>query len=119
LPDEKDFAVESSIIRHRLSDDTVEVALSGEIDMENAHEIRDAVDAALTAGSPPLIRIDLHAVTLIDSMGISALVGAHHTAKVRGTHLVVVNPNEFVYRQLYISGLVGLLGRPRPRAGSD
>ena len=106
------------IKQRRLPDGVVEIAPRGEIDMENAHELRDAVDAALTIEAPQLIRVDLDAVDVIDSIGISALVGGYHTAKVRGARLVVANPSDFVYRQLYISGLVGLLGWPRPRAAA-
>ena len=29
--------------------------------------------------------------------------------------LVVTEPSEFVYKQLFISGVVGLFGSPRPR----
>jgi anti-anti-sigma regulatory factor len=60
-------------------------------------------------------------VPFVDSVGISALVGGYHTAKVRGTRLTVSDPTEFVYKQLYISGVVGLFGAPQPpaTAGED
>jgi anti-anti-sigma factor len=110
--------VESSITTRRLSGGVVEIVPRGEIDLRNAHELRDAVDAVFAADQPTLIRVDLWWVRFIDSVGISALVGGYHTAAVRGARLVVTNPSEFVYRQLYISGLVGLFSAPRPRAGS-
>jgi anti-sigma B factor antagonist len=110
--------VDSSITTRRPSGGVVEIVPHGEIDLQNAHELRDAVDAAFVEDEPTLIRVDLWWVRFIDSVGVSALVGSYHTAAVRGARLVVTNPSEFVYRQLYISGLVGLFGAPRPRVGS-
>jgi anti-sigma B factor antagonist len=107
--------VEFSITTRRLSGGVVEISPHGEIDLETASELRGAVDAAFAADEPTLIRIDLHDVAFVDSVGISALVGGYHTAAIRGSRLVVCDPSEFVYKQLYISGVVGLLGSPHPR----
>lgn len=112
--------MEFSITTRRLSGGVVEISPRGEIDLENAHQLRGAIDAALIgAETPRMIRVDLWSVTFIDSVGISALVAGYHTAVVRGARLVVVNPTEFVYRQLYISGLIGLFGAPRPQPASQ
>jgi anti-sigma B factor antagonist len=110
--------VEFSITTRRLPGGVVEIVPHGEIDLETAPELRGAVDAAFAADLPTLIRIDLRDVAFVDSVGISALVGSYHTAKVRGTRLTVTEPSEFVYKQLYISGVVGLFGAPRPRTAS-
>jgi anti-sigma B factor antagonist len=107
--------VEFSITTRRQSGGVVEIVPRGEIDLDNAHDLRGAIDAVFTAEPPVLIKVDLDEVTFIDSVGISALVTSYHTAAVRGTRLIVTNPSDFVYRQLYISGLVGLFSAPRPR----
>jgi len=112
------IVVEFSITTRRLPGGVVEIVPHGEIDLETAPELRGAVDAAFAAEQPELIRIDLSEVAFVDSVGISALVGSYHTANVRGTHLTVTAPSEFVYKQLYISGVVGLFGVPHPRAAS-
>jgi len=111
--------VEFSITTRRLSGGVVEIVPHGEIDLETAPEIRGAVDAAFAADEPVLIRVDLSDVVFVDSVGISALVGGYHTAAIRGTRLVVTEPSEFVYKQLFISGVVGLFGSPRPRNPVD
>jgi anti-anti-sigma factor len=111
--------VEFSITTRQSPGGVVEIVPHGEIDLETAAELRGAVDAAFAADQPTLIRVDLRDVAFVDSAGISALVGAYHTAKVRGARLTVTEPSEFVYKQLYISGVVGLFGAPRPRSGSD
>jgi anti-sigma B factor antagonist len=110
--------VEFSITTRRLPGGVVEIVPHGEIDLETAPELRGAVDAAFAANPLTLIRVDLSDVTFVDSVGISALVGSYHTARVRGAHLTVTEPSEFVYKQLYISGVVGLFGAPRPRTTS-
>jgi anti-anti-sigma factor len=111
--------VEFSITTRRLPGGVVEIVPHGEIDLETASELRGAVDAAFAADQPSIIRIDLRDVAFVDSVGISALVGAYHTANVRGARLTVTEPSEFVYKQLYISGVVGLFGAPQPHSGSE
>ena len=102
------------ITTRQLADGTVEIAPSGEIDLDNAHTMRDAVNDALTAGTPARISLDLQRVMLIDSIGIGILVACFHTAAASGVKLVVNHPSPTVYRQLWISGLVGLLGCAEP-----
>jgi anti-anti-sigma factor len=98
----------------RLLDGTVNISAHGEVDMDTAYLIRDAVDRALTGDKPAGIVIDIALVTLIDSVGIGTLVSCFHTAAASGVRLVVTHAPTMVYRQLWASGLVGLLGLPTP-----
>jgi anti-anti-sigma factor len=98
----------------QLADGTVEIAPSGEIDLDNAHVMRDAVNDVLTRSTPARIALDLQRVVLIDSIGIGVLVACFHTAAASGVKLTVAHPGPTVYRQLWISGLVGLLGCAEP-----
>ena len=102
------------ITTRQLADGTVEIAPTGEIDLDNAHILRDAVNAALNAGTPGRICVDLQRVMLIDSIGIGILVACFHAAAASGVRLVVSHPSPTVYRQLWVSGLVGLLGCAEP-----
>ncbi len=102
------------ITTRQLADGTVEITPSGEIDLDNAHVMRDAVNDVLTSTTPSRIRLDLHRVMLIDSIGIGILVACFHAAAASGVKLVVTHPGSTVYRQLWISGLVGLLGCAEP-----
>lgn len=104
------------ITTRQLADGTVEIAPSGEIDLDNAHVMRDAVNDALTSTTPGKICLDLARVMLIDSIGIGILVACFHTAAASGVKLVVSHPSPTVYRQLWISGLAGLLGCVEPPA---
>jgi anti-sigma B factor antagonist len=94
--------------------DSVEILLEGEIDVENAYEIRDAVAARLTDSTPGRIELNLQRVTFIDSVGISAMVGAFQLAQIAGVKLVVTRPSRFAHRQLWVTGLLGLFGSPQP-----
>jgi anti-anti-sigma factor len=103
-----------SITTSTLANGAVEVAPQGEIDVENAYEIREAVAAQLAAAHPGRIELNMQHVTFIDSVGISALVGAFQLAAVSGVKLVVTRPSRFAHRQLWVAGLLGLFGSPTP-----
>ena len=80
------------ITTRQLADGTAEIAPSGEIDLDNAHVMRDAVNDVLTASTPGKICLDLQRVMLIDSIGIGILVACFHTAAASGVKLVVSHP---------------------------
>ena len=103
-----------SITTSTLASGAVEVSPRGEIDVENAYSIRDAVAAQLADDRPERIELNMQNVTFIDSVGISALVGAHQLAGISGVKLVVTRPSRFAHRQLWVTGLLGLFGNPDP-----
>lgn len=82
--------------------DAARVLVEGEVDVSNADELRNAVDAALDA---PEVTVDLSQVPYIDSTGIGVLVGAAHRAADAGKKLVVASPQKNVARVL---GLLGV-----------
>jgi anti-anti-sigma factor len=105
-----------------LADGAIEVSPRGEIDVENAYEIREAVAAQLADGTPVRIELNMQHVTFIDSVGISALVAAFQLAGVSGVKVVVTRPSRFAHKQLWVTGLLGLFGNPQPHqddAASD
>jgi anti-sigma B factor antagonist len=109
-----------SIMTSTLADDVVEVSPNGEIDVENAYEIREAVATLLADGRPARIELNMQNVTFIDSVGISALVGAFQLAAVSEVKLIVTRPSRFAHRQLWVTGLLGLFGNPMPHGnGAD
>ena len=103
-----------SITTSQLADDVAELSPSGEIDVENAYEIREAVAARLGQGHLTRIELNMRHVTFIDSVGISALVAAYQLAAVSNVRLVVTRPSRFAHRQLWVTGLAGLFGNPQP-----
>ncbi|WP_213455010.1 STAS domain-containing protein [Rhizomonospora bruguierae] len=103
-----------SIITSKVAGNAVEIAPRGEIDVDTAGEVRDAVAAVLTQSRPSRIELNMRLVSFIDSVGISALVAGFQTAEVSGVKLVVTEPSRFVHRQLWVTGLLGLFGAPEP-----
>lgn len=83
---------------------TKQVLVSGEVDVSNAAQLRDAIDAALPAAEGDLA-VDLAEVPYIDSTGIGVLVGAAHRASEAGKKLIVARPQKNVERVL---GLLGV-----------
>ena len=106
--------VRLSIVTTRLAGDVEEIRLRGEIDVDTAGEVRDAVAEVLARSRPAQINLNLRSVSFIDSVGISALVAGFQTAQVSGVKLVVTEPSRFVHRQLWVTGLLGLFGAPEP-----
>lgn len=84
--------------------DAARVLVEGEVDVSNADELRNAVDAALALDAPE-VTVDLSQVPYIDSTGIGVLVGAAHRAADAGKKLVVESPQKNVARVL---GLLGV-----------
>ncbi|MBE6479523.1 MAG: STAS domain-containing protein [Olsenella sp.] len=80
------------------------LAVSGEVDVSNASELRDALDAAF-ADDLAEVEVDLADVAYIDSTGIGVLVGAAHHAQEAGVTLTVARPQRNVARVL---GLLGV-----------
>jgi anti-sigma B factor antagonist len=106
--------VSLSITTSTLTGGVVEIAPRGEIDVETAHEVREAVAGQLSDARPVRIELNLRQVTFIDSVGISALVAAFQIMSVGGVKLVVTKPSRFAHRQLWVTGLLGLFGAPQP-----
>ncbi len=84
---------------------TVTLAVTGEVDVSNASELRAQADAVLADGFTGELVVDLSQVPYIDSTGIGVLVGAAHRAQEAGASLAVANPQKNVERVL---GLLGV-----------
>jgi anti-sigma B factor antagonist len=83
--------------------DMVVLAVSGEVDMLTAPQVKAAVVSVL-AGSPPVMVIDLLAVSFLGSAGLAVLVEAAQTAGER-TRLRVVAAGSATLRPLQATGL--------------
>ncbi|MBO0867197.1 MAG: STAS domain-containing protein [Micromonosporaceae bacterium] len=91
---------------------TVVIRPEGEIDADNAHQMREAISALLAERPPNTITIDMSGVTFVDSVAIGALVGCYHASVACKVRLQVVNLTAQVHRLLYVAGLLGLFGTP-------
>lgn len=87
----------------------VRLAVSGEIDVSNAPELRAAIDDAF-AGGPAAVEVDIAEVPYIDSTGIGVLVGAAHRAAEEQGSFAVTHPQRNVARVLTLLGMGDELG---------
>ena len=89
---------------------TVRVAVVGEIDIAVHDQLRDALAAALRASPTAELVVDLAATTFQDAGSIAVLLHAQHQARRAGRHLRITNPQHPTVRQvLDITGTLRVL----------
>ncbi len=86
------------------------VTVKGEVDVSNAAQVRDALDALLSDSAITLITVDLKDVPYIDSTGIGVLVGGAGRAKEAGKTLSATNVSPNVARILGMLGVEDIIG---------
>ena len=94
------------------SPDAGEIRLQvwGELDLEAAPPLLDAILCAGLAGSDgQRVVVDLADVSFIDSSGLAALVDAHRRLAAQRQQLVVANPDTHVWRIFTLSGIDQIL----------
>jgi anti-sigma B factor antagonist len=85
------------------ADGRVVISLAGELDLYNAHEVREAL-LECTAESPERLVVDLSAVKFIDSTALGVLIEARTRMENRRGFLLAA-PGLETRRALEISGL--------------
>jgi len=79
------------------------LALTGEIDMATAGDLRAAADRSMREVTR--VVLDFRGVTFCDSQGLSTLISLNRQASETGGQLVLVNIGDFMARLLEITGL--------------
>jgi anti-sigma B factor antagonist len=96
------------------------LAVSGEVDLHTAPQLRAALTGAVDAAGPasPDVVVDLSDVGFVDSTGLGEIVAAHKALASRGArlHLVVTRPR--VQRLIRLTGLDGVLDVHPDRASA-
>ncbi|MEU7892781.1 STAS domain-containing protein [Nonomuraea sp. NPDC049152] len=67
--------------------------LTGDFDFGSSAEVRDRVTKALDLSRPPMIVIDMQAVSVCDSSGLSVLVYLHKAVTASGGRLLLSGLN--------------------------
>ncbi|MFG2045229.1 STAS domain-containing protein [Dactylosporangium sp. NPDC048998] len=80
------------------------IVVSGEIDLQTADQLRDAVHAALALPIPRIV-IDLAGIEFCDSTGLSVFVYGHRSCMERNGFLALAAPNAFMTRLLTTVGI--------------
>ncbi|SDF96261.1 anti-anti-sigma factor [Lentzea fradiae] len=101
---------ESPLLTVRAADiaGVVVVAVEGEIDVDTADEVLDALREGFRGEGPALVA-DLTEVTFFGSTGISTLITAHELADEHGKDFHVVAPQRAVKRPLQVTGVADVL----------
>jgi anti-sigma B factor antagonist len=81
------------------------LAVTGEIDLSSAARFAQELATLVDDGSNT-VRVDMSAVTFIDSSGVRELLAANREAEAAGTRLVLANPSAACRRVLEISGVL-------------
>jgi anti-sigma B factor antagonist len=91
-------------VRTIASDDwRAAIALHGELDVANAHELRDELTKHIEAGRR-VIRVDLQRVSFIDSTAIGELIHATQLCSAEHGSLILTNVSAGLYRVLKLTG---------------
>ncbi|MGB3440739.1 MAG: STAS domain-containing protein [Actinophytocola sp.] len=86
------------------------VRLAGAVDVDTAPALRaELTELISAAGRGAELRVDLGEVSIVDSSGLSALVGAHRLAVAKDARLLLVGLPAHVARMLTVTGLDELL----------
>ena len=79
------------------------IALHGELDVANAHELHDELAKHIDAGRR-VIRIDLQQVSFIDSTALGELINATERCSAEHGSLILTNVSAGLYRVLRRTG---------------
>ena len=82
--------------------------LRGELDLATAPGLGQAINRALDA-RPSTLRLDLSALTFLDSTGIRVLIAGSRRAGAEGCSLVLHAPTRSVLKALRLTGVDGLM----------
>ena len=84
--------------------DGVHVELTGELDLATSAKLEDEL-RRIEADDPPMIVLDLQALSFMDSSGLRALLAADSRSREAGRRFVLVRGDERVQRVLRITRL--------------
>jgi anti-anti-sigma factor len=106
-------------VRTQRGSNSSTLIIEGEADLATAVEIVDAGIRALDAGDVQSLRIDLAAVTFMDSTGIGALIQLRNIAIEKDKQIALENVPERIIKLLQITGLDAVFdvdgaGEPEP-----
>jgi anti-anti-sigma factor len=98
------------VSRSQVSPGLALVTVEGEVDLNSADQVRDALVEAIDEWHPTEIQVHLAAVPFMDSMGISALIAGYRAASASGAVFRLVEPSRPLVSVLEITGLLDVFG---------
>ncbi len=89
--------------------DVMTVILPSEIDHHSALQVRQAVDQAICARRPQVLRIDASGVDFMDSSGLGLLMGRLALMKKLGGSMILYRPTLGALRMVHLAGMQRLI----------
>lgn len=89
--------------------DSSTLALSGELDVAVAADLREQLDRLIGRAPAPAIVLDLADVTFLDSVILGVLISAVHRARDAGGDLELCGVRPSVRRVFTITGVDGII----------
>jgi anti-sigma B factor antagonist len=96
------------------------MSVAGEIDLYTAPKLHSELMAALAAGAPLQLTVDMTRVEFCDSTGMNVLLAAHRKAREDGGDLQLASPRPAIRKVLQVTGLDGVftvVDHPAPVTG--
>jgi len=81
------------------------MSVAGEIDLYTAPRLHSELMAALSAGAPLRLVVDMTGVEFCDSTGMNVLLAAHRRAREAGGELQLASPRSAIRKVLQVTGL--------------
>lgn len=100
------FGEDRSIVdlRSNVTEDRIEVSLSGELDMRGAFQLEPEIERLLGEHDVSRLVVDLAGVRFVDSAGVGALLSTRERSRDAGVDLELANPSDPVRRILDLTG---------------
>lgn len=95
---------EFSLTQEQIDDERTVVAVSGEIDLFTAPELKAALSEAVEDGRSRIV-VDLAQTTFLDSTALGVLIGAVKRLRSRDGVLTIVNTDPNIAKTFEITGL--------------
>lgn len=90
------------------ADTVLTACLQGEIDHHAARSARETIDTAVERSRPTTLRLDLSALTFMDSSGIGLIMGRYRLMQLLGGNLQLINVPSDIERLIQLAGLYKL-----------
>lgn len=98
------MAVEFSVTDKAVDEERCVVAVTGEVDLFTAPQLKTAISDAMEGGRVRIV-VDLSETTFLDSTGIGVLIGMFKRLRSRDGRLALVNTHPHIAKTFDLTGL--------------
>lgn len=96
-------------ISHKIVNNTLYVALYGELDESVSSYVRETLDNLFEKSKMNKVIMDLSTVVFMDSTGIGVLIGRYKKLKAMQVPILLASPSKVVDKVLTLSGIYEIM----------